>query len=217
MDIEIARTNMLKQQIHACQVDDAAILTAMQQVPREAFVAKQYVNLAFADTYLPIGYGQTMLSPMEEARILQALAIQPGDKVLEVGTGSGYFTALLAQFAAKVYSVEQYAELSQRAKLRLQQCNITNVELIEADAATGYQQHAPYDVIVITGSLSYLPNRFRRELRCGGRLFCIVGQSPAMEATLYTRQGESRWQKRVLFETDLPALAQTEDVDAFVF
>ncbi len=217
MDIEVARTNMLKQQIHACNVDNDDIIAVMQQVPREAFVPKQHLNLAFADTHLPIGYGQTMLSPMEEARILNALAIQPSDNILVIGTGSGYFTALLAHFGAMVYSIDIHLELSQRAKARLQQCSITNVELITADGTNGYQQCAPYDVIVITGSLPYLPTRLRRDLRCGGRLFCIVGDAPVMAATLYTRQNETDWQHTILFETNVATLDHTIHDNAFIF
>ncbi|MCD6055760.1 MAG: protein-L-isoaspartate(D-aspartate) O-methyltransferase [Gammaproteobacteria bacterium] len=217
MDLNIARTNMLKQQIHACQVDDPAILDVIRHVPREAFVLKKYINMAFADTHLPIGCGQTMFTPMEEARTLAALDIQSSDTVLEIGTGSGYFTALLAQFASKVTSLEITPELHQRAALRLKEQEISNVELIQADGIAGYKNNSPYDVIVITGSLPYLPAPFRRQLRCGGRLFCILGHSPAMEAVLYRRQGEERWSESILFETDLASLIQSSREDTFVF
>jgi protein-L-isoaspartate(D-aspartate) O-methyltransferase len=158
-----------------------------------------------------------MMAPQVEARLLQALAVKPTDKILEIGTGSGYMTWLLAQLGAKVHSVEIRAEFTDRASGRLAAHGARNVELEIGDGAQGWDKHAPYDVILVTGSLPMLPDGFKKNLAVGGRLIAIVGQSPAMEARLITRITESGFDTRGLFETDLPALKNALAPSAFAF
>ncbi|MDH5651842.1 MAG: protein-L-isoaspartate O-methyltransferase [Gammaproteobacteria bacterium] len=206
MNFEQARYNMIEQQIRPWNVLDQRVLDLLSEVPRENFVLPQYRNLALTDMELPIGHEQHMMAPRVEARVLQALNVQPHETVLEVGTGSGYLTALLAKLAKKVYSVEIIPELLQSAKTRLAEHKLDNVSLEAGDAARGWPLDAPYDVIAVTGSLPVLPDSFKDSLTIGGRLFAIVGDSPCMEALLVTRVGEHEWMTESLFEIDLPPL-----------
>ena len=181
------------------------------------FVAESQQGLAFADVELPIGHGQTMLSPKIEGRILQALSVKKTDKVLVVGTGSGYLTALLATLANHVHAVEVHQELSDLAQARLQKHNIHNVTLHVADAAKGFAEAAPYDVIVFTGSLPLLPVDAEKTLNVGGRLFAVVGEMPIMQATLAQRVSEDAFRHDVLFETCLPPIVNAQQVTKFAF
>jgi protein-L-isoaspartate(D-aspartate) O-methyltransferase len=209
MNLEQARHNMIVQQIRPWEVMDDQVLDLIMRTPREDFVPPQYRNLAFTDTALPIGHGQVMMPPRLEARMLQALAVQPEESVLEVGTGSGYLTALLAQLARHVYSVERVPELKQAAEHRLAARGLTNLTLDEGDAAAGWPRRGSYDVIAVTGSLPELPLALQQGLNVGGRLFVVVGEAPAMEALLITRLGENEWAQESLFETELPPLQTT--------
>ena len=156
-----------------------------------------------------------MMPPRVEARILQALNIQADETVLEVGTGSGYVTALLASLAEHVYSVDINTEMTRTAGEKLADHGIINVVLETGDAARGWDAHAPYDVIVLTGSLPLLPDNFKQALTVGGRLLAIVGDTPAMDVVLITRVGESEWTQETLFETDLPPLINAPEPDRF--
>ena len=215
MNTAFARSNMLKQQIRASHVLDARTLALLQQVPREAFVPKAYFPLAFADTFIPIGHGQSMLTPLLEARLLQALRIQPTEKVLEVGTGSGYGTALLGKAAQHVYSIDIFPEFVEHAQQRLQRYNITNCTLVVGNAAQGWDKHQPYDAIAVTGALPTLPAVFPHQLKIGGRLFVIVGESPVMEALLITRINDHQWHTERLFETEVAPLLEASIQDPF--
>lgn len=201
MNIENARTNMIKQQIRACDVLDDSLLELLQKMPRELFVPEFYKNLAFSDTEIPIGHGESMMTPLVEAKILSVLQVKRSDIVLEVGTGTGYLTALLAELAKRVFTLDVIPEFSKSAKTRLQIMAHNNVEFITADASEGWEKNAPYDVIVINDSLPTLPEAFKQQLSVGGRLFCILGKSTAMQATLVTRENESTTSSHVLFET----------------
>ena len=212
-----ARFNMIEQQIRTWEVLDPVVLDLLALVPREAFVSEAYQGLAFADIELPIGHGQTMLSPKLEGRILQALNIQKTDKVLEIGTGCGYFTALLASLAKQVISVEMNAKLCQLAATNLAQQKITNVSLEVGNAATGWDKQAPYNVIVYTGSLPIEPAGLRKNLAIGGSLFVVLGEAPVMQATLIKRVSETGFQQDVLFETCLPALMNATQPQRFEF
>lgn len=212
-----ARFNMIEQQIRTWEVLDPVVLDLFNEVPRENFVAESQQGLAFADVELPIGHGQTMLSPKIEGRILQALSVKKTDKVLLVGTGSGYLTALLATLAAHVYAVEIHPELSEIAKMRLQQQNIHNVTLEVGDAANGFAKFAPYDVIVFTGSLPLHPSAVEKMLNVGGRMFAVVGEMPIMQATLTQRVSEGVCRKEILFETCLPQLMNAPQAAKFEF
>jgi protein-L-isoaspartate(D-aspartate) O-methyltransferase len=217
MNIEQARFNMIAQQIRPAEVLDERVLTTINETPREDFVPATYKELAFSDINVPIGHDQVMMTPIMEARLLQALAIQPEDKILEVGTGSGYFTALLAKLGGKVLSVEIHPELQQQAQTRLLEHSITNVTLEEGDASHGWDKDGLFDVIAITGSFPILPETFQRQLTVGGRMVVIVGEGPVMEALLVTRNAEDQWTTLPLFETDFPALENVERPSGFVF
>lgn len=214
---ETARFNMIEQQIRTWEVLDTKVLDLLKQVPREDFVPPQYSGLAFADLEIPLGHGQAMLAPKMEARILQTLQIKKTDKVLEIGTGSGYLTALLATLADHVYSVETIAELSQTAEQRLAKHQIHNVTLQVGDAALGWPQHAPYDVIVFTGSLPVAPENVRESLALNGRMFVVVGEAPAMQATMVRRVAADDFKREILFETCLPVLRSAPQPERFEF
>lgn len=217
MNFEIARTQMIKQQIRAWNVLDSHILELLEKTPREDFVPTSYRSLAFADTNIPLGNDQVMLTPREEARILQSLQIQPNDRVLEIGTGSGYFTALLAKQAKAVVSLDIFSEFINNAKQKLSLLGLTNVDLRVADAAQGYDKDGPFDVIVITGALYHIPEIYRKILNINGRLFAIVGQKPAMEALLMIKADENHWQSQFLFETAVPRLINAKQPNPFTF
>jgi len=217
MNFEVARFNMVQQQIRTWDVLDPRVLDLVGKMPREDFVPPAYRKLAFVDMNIPLGQEQVMMAPKVEARLLQELEISPQDKILEVGTGSGYMTALLASFGAHVYSVEIIPEFSTQAAAKLAAHQIGNVTLEVGDAARGWGRHGPYDVIAITGSLPILPDSFRNSLKVGGRLFAIVGQSPVMEAKLIRRVSQTSWSEASLFETSLPPLRNALEPSKFVF
>jgi len=206
IDFEQARFNMVEQQIRTWEVLDQGVLDLIYTVHREDFVPDNYKQLALADMNIPLGNDQVMMTPKMEARLLQAVAIQKDERVLEIGTGSGYLTALMAKCALQVDSVDIFAEFSRDAAERLASYQLDNVELDTGDALSGWKGRPPYNVIVVCGSTPELDPDLQKQLLPGGRLFVIVGESPAMEARLITRAGESEWATEVLFETDLPAL-----------
>ena len=212
-----ARFNMIEQQIRTWEVLDSKVLALFDIIPRENFVAESQKGLAFADVELPIGYGQTMLSPKLEGRILQALDIRSTDKVLVVGTGSGYLTALIATLADHVHAIEIHPELSELAKARLKKQKIHNVTLHVADATNGYAKTAPYDVIVFTGALPLRPIAAEKMLKIGGRLFTVRGELPIMQATLTHRVSEEAFRHETLFETCLPYLEHAPQISQFEF
>lgn len=215
--VQQSRFNMIEQQIRPWDVLDAAVLGLLAKLPREDFVPKQYVGLAFADLEIPLGDGQLMLSPKMEGRILQSLEIKQTDKVLEIGTGSGYLTALLALQAKHVDSVELNAKISKQAAKNIAAQGIVNVNLVVADGVHGLAANAPYDVIVFTGSTPLLNTQVERQLAVGGRMFVVVGDAPAMEATLITRISVDNFKTDVLFETCLPAIVNAPQAEKFEF
>ncbi len=217
IDIERARFNMVEQQIRTWEVLDQQVLDLLLLVKREEFVPSQYRSLAFADMEIPLGHGEKMLAPKLEARMLQELAVKPTDRILEIGTGSGYMTALLAKRGAHVVSVEIVPEFSAAAAARLQAYGIVNVTLETGDAARGWSKHAPYDVIVLTGSVPVLADGFRHSLNPGGRLLAVVGEAPVMEAHLVTCASGSACSARELFETCIPTLRNAPQPERFVF
>lgn len=217
IDVERARFNMVEQQIRPWEVLDQEVLDLLFAVRREEFVPAQYRSLAFVDTEIPLGHGEKMLAPKIEARMVQALAVKPGDRVLEVGTGSGYMTALLAKRGAHVYSVEIIPEFSAQAAAKLKAHDIDSVTLEVGDAARGWDRHAPYDVIVLTGSVPVLADEFRRSLNSGGRLLAVIGEAPVMEARLITCTAPDTYNSIGLFETCIPALRNAPQPERFVF
>lgn len=217
MDLEQARFNMIEQQIRTWHVLDDDVLQRLKTVRREDYVPEGQRELAFVDMEIPLGGGQVMLAPRVEARIVQELHLKPTDKVLEIGTGSGYLTALLASFAQHVYSVEVDPAIKARAEATLQRQGVSNVTLSVGDGAHGWDKNAPYDVIVLTGSVPVLAEAFRKQLNAGGRLFAIIGEAPVMSATLLTRVGSDTFTERKLFETCTAPLLHAPQPERFVF
>jgi len=215
MNIEQARFNMIEQQIRPWEVLDDRVLSLITEIHREEYVPEASCKLAFADMGIALAHDQEMMQPKIEARLLQALAIQETETVLEVGTGSGYLTALLARLAKQVYSVDIYPEFTAEAAAKLKKSAIKNVTLETGDASRSWNQHQPYDVIAITGSCPTPPADYLNALRVGGRLFVIVGEAPIMEAMIYTRTSNDSWAKESLFETVLPALVNLETPQSF--
>jgi protein-L-isoaspartate(D-aspartate) O-methyltransferase len=213
---EQARFNMIEQQIRTWEVLDPKVLDLLKHVPRENFVPERYQGLAFADLEIPLGHGQVMLSPKLEARMLQALDIKKTDSVLEIGTGSGYMTALLAKLAKEVYSVELISELSAAAAQKLVAHGISNIILEVGDGAHGWKDDV-FDVIVLTGSLPILPKVFEQQLKVGGRLLAVVGEAPAMEAILVNCVSAGVYRRVSLFETSVPSLMNATQPERFAF
>ena len=214
---EIARFNMIEQQIRPAEVLDPRVLEVIAATPREDFVPEHYRELAFSDINVQLPHGQQMMKPIMEARLLQALNIQPNDNILEIGTGTGYFTALLAKLGKKVYSVDIENDFISEAEQKLYTHRISNTVLFQGDASQGWGQGGPFDVIVLTGSMPTLPEYFQQQLNVGGRMVAIVGQSPVMQVQLITRINNNEWATETLFETDFPALRNAEQPQAFVF
>ena len=217
MNIEQARFNMIEQQIRPWEVLDQEVLDLLFVVKREDFTPPAYRNLAFADMEIPIGSGQVMLAPRVEARLLQELGIKKTDKVLEIGTGSGYMAALLAARAEHVVSVEARPEIAEFARQNLERAGVANVSVEVGNGANGWPARGPYDVIVVSGSLPTLPDALLKQLRLGGRLAAIVGSAPVMEAQLVTCSAEGVYNTVNLFETVVPALDGAEAKPGFSF
>ena len=217
MDMEQARYNMVEQQIRPWDVLDQDVLDLLFKVRREDYVPEAHRALAFVDMEIPLGRGQTMWTPKLEARAIQELAIRPTDRVLEVGTGSGYFTALLASQAAEVVSVDIAPEFTAAATQKLRAHGFDNVALHPGDAAHDWPDVAGFDVIVLTGSTPLLSEAFRRRLHVGGRLFAIVGEAPVMQAQLMTCTAPGAFRSVTLFETCVAPLLNAPHPAAFVF
>lgn len=217
MDIEQARFNMIEQQIRPWQVLDPTVLSLLSVVKREEFVPAAYKELAFADVEIPIGQGQTMLAPKIEARILQELSIRNTDKVLEIGTGTGYMAALIAARAEFVNTVEIDPVLVELARKNLQRVGVVNVSVDLGDGAQGWPLYAPYDVIVLSGSTPVLPEAILRNLKIGGRLVAVVGEEPTMQVQLVTRTEENAFNTINVFETVVPPLTNAMRNNKFVF
>lgn len=215
-NMEQARFNMIEQQIRPCDVLDGRVLELLKHVRREQFVPAAMKELAFADMEIPLGHGASMWAPKLEARAVQELHLSRNDKVLEVGTGSGYLTALLSALAGHVTSVEIEPELSAMAKQNLAALQGDNVTLEVGDAAQGWGSET-YDAIVLTASTPVLPEAFRNSLSVGGRLFAIVGDAPVMEATLITRVAPDTFETVNVIETCVAPLQNAAQPERFVF
>ncbi|HKB82716.1 MAG TPA: protein-L-isoaspartate O-methyltransferase, partial [Burkholderiales bacterium] len=187
MNMEQARLNMVESQIRTWEVLDQTVLDLLLSVRREEFVPEKYRDLAFADMEIPLGFGEAMLAPKMEARMVQELGVRKTDKILEIGTGSGYVTALLAKLGGQVVTVERIKEFSQAATRRIAGHGIRNVQLHAGDGSEGWPAQAPYDVILLTGSVPVLSESFQKQLSPGGRLLAVIGESPVMTACLITR------------------------------
>ncbi len=221
MDMEKARFNMIQQQIRPWNVLDSRVLELLSRVKREDFVPPAWRELAFADVELPLNASgmadQTLLAPKIEARMLQELALRPTDCVLEIGTGSGYMAALLAAQAQSVCSVEIDPVLAQTARDNLQRAGVANVCVETGNAAQGWPDRAPYDAIVLSASMPFLPAALLRQLKIGGRLIGVVGDAPVMQLQRVTRSGEEVFHTVAILETVAAPLRHVAQRDRFVF
>jgi protein-L-isoaspartate(D-aspartate) O-methyltransferase len=217
MDIEQARFNMVEQQIRPWEVLDPKVLDLLFKVRREDYVPPVYRSLAFVDMEIPLGHDEAMWAPKIEARALQALQLMPHDRVLEVGTGSGYFTALLASQADVVVSVELHADLKEQAEQKFRAHGLTNVQTRLGDAARDWTEDGAFDVIVLTGSTPLLPEAFLKRLNPGGRLFALVGEGVIMSARLVTATTAGVFRTDSLFETRAKALQNALEPERFTF
>lgn len=214
IDYAKARETMVEQQVRPWDVLDPRVLETIASIPREDFVPETLRALAYADTALPLGHGESMMKPVLEGRALQAL--QPGaeERVLEIGAGSGYLTACLARLARAVTSIDVHADFVERARARLQALGISCARIEQADAMS-FAPGRQYDAVAVTGAVAVLPEHFRSWLKPGGRLFCVQGSSPAQEAIALTRNADERFGIESLFETDIPYLRGAAPVARF--
>jgi protein-L-isoaspartate(D-aspartate) O-methyltransferase len=213
--LETARRNMVENQVRPWEVLDARVLSVLSALPRDAFVQPAYKAMAYTDVALPLGHDEVMWKPILEGRALQALLPLPGERILEIGTGSGYFAACLAKLGAQVTSIDRRADFVDAARTRLRTLAIANVECLQADAFTEFRPAQPFDAIAVTGAVAELPSLFGGWLKPAGRMFVIRGAEPAMQALLLQRAADGGWIEERLFETDVPYLAGAEPKPAF--
>ncbi len=215
MNLEQARSQMLGQQIRAWEVLDDRVLGALGDIPRESFVPDAYRDLAFADMEIPLAHSQQMLAPKVEGRLLQALCLESSDDVLEIGTGTGFLTACLAQLSSSVVSIDIYEDFSRDAKERVEKLELGNIEFRTEDALVmGHQEQ--FDAIAVTGSIPELDEHFIRMLRPGGRLFVVVGREPVMEARVVTMHQRGDYAQQSLFESVVAPLINADRPVPFV-
>jgi protein-L-isoaspartate(D-aspartate) O-methyltransferase len=217
MDFNQARFNMVEQQIRTWDVLDQTVLDTVMAIPRERFVPESYRLLAFSDIRIPLGNGRAMMTPKVEARLVQSLNLKPTDRVLEIGTGSGYVTALMAHLAQHVTTLEIDPGLSAAAAQKLRAAGLTNVEIVVADGLNGHAAGAPYDAIAVTGSVAARQPALEAQLAVGGRLFVVVGAAHPMEALLITRVSASDLAVESLFEIEVEPLVGAEPRPRFEF
>ena len=216
-DVEQARYYMIEQQIRPWNVEDSAVLELLAQVKREDFVQLAHKSLAFADMALPLPGGQQMLAPRVQARLLQDAAVKPTDKVLEIGTGSGYTTALLAKLAQRVLSLEINAEVADMARANLHRAGIHNAEVRQTDGSQGAAADAPFDVILLGGSVAEVPQALLSQLKLGGRLVAIVGEEPIMHAQVVTRTSDTNFTSEDKWDDTAPRLQNFPQPSSFKF
>ncbi len=214
---EQARFNMVEQQIRPWQVLDSQVLAVLSKVQRELFVPQAYQALAYTDTDIPLGHGQSMAPPRVAARLMHDLHLTGTEKVLEIGTGSGYLAALLAGRAQRVVSLEINPELASNARNNLQRAGITNVDVRVADGSQGAAGDAPFDAIVLGGSVAEVPQSLLKQLKVGGHLIAIVGEGHVMAATLFTRTAEAAWDAKALWDHTAPRLQGFTEPSRFKF
>ena len=217
MNFEQARFNMVEQQVRTWEVLDGRVLELLETTHREDFVPVRYRKMAFTDMAIPLDHDQTMMKPVVEGRLLQALELKPDETVLEIGTGSGFITACLAQLAKRVVTVDIHEQFSKEAEAKLKEKDIHNVEFESGDVMTGWQPEQAHDVLVVTGSVQDIPDHFRGWVNPNGRMFVVCGDAPAMEAKLLTKLNATEWREESLFETDLARLINAEKAPEFEF
>ena len=218
MKNQLPRINMIKQQLRTGNILDKRVLSLYDKIPRHLFVPDALEQVAYSDLQLPLAHNERMMTPLEEASILQALNLKGHEHVLEIGTGTGFLTALLSHSAKHVTSIDYYADLTQAAEKKLKTHGNNNITLITADASKGWLDKAPYDVVIYTGALKKLNKMQQLQVIPGGKLVAIIGETPVMQGELHTLGHDEVWQIQNLFETDLPLLmGQTPSADNFVF
>lgn len=215
MDSNLANKNMIEHQIRTWDISDVKILELFDKINRSYFVPEEFKSLAYADMRIPLPDSQTMLSPKEEARILQELRIKPSDEVLEIGTGSGFLTILLANLAKSVLSIETNPKLINFASRNIKEARLENVTIEEHDAFFELLDDGPFDVIAITGAMHEIPDFYKENLNVGGRLFAFVGESPAIQAIVIERITYNSWKTRTIYETDIQYLINKNAKDNF--
>jgi len=217
MDIEQARFNMIEQQIRTWDVLDPGVLELLAVVRREDFVPAPYRAMAFVDTEVPLPNGHRMLPPKVEARLLQDLQVQRHERVLEIGTGSGFMAALLGHRAQSVISLEVKPALAKLATENLRRSGASNVSVVQADGSHGYASEGPFDAILLSGSVSKVPEDLLKQLKPGGRLVAIEGDEPVMAAVRYTANADGSFSRVSLFDLDAPRLVGFPEPPRFHF
>ncbi len=217
MNFEQARFNMVEQQVRPWEVLDERVLALLEKIHREDFVPVRYRKMAFTDMAIPLDHGQSMMKPVVEGRLLQALELKPDETALEIGTGSGFITACLSRTAKQVISVDLYEQFTNEVAAKLKEKGISNVELETGNVMAGWQPEQAHDVLVVTGSVPSIPDHFRGWVNPGGRIFVVCGDEPAMEAMLLTKLSATEWREESLFETDLARLIGAERAPEFEF
>ncbi len=217
MDIKTAQFNMVEQQVKPWKVFNEKLLGAMDSLPREQFVPADKKSLAFADVHIDLGHKQIMLAPREIARLIQALELDENSKVLEIGTGSGYSSAIMSKLCKQVYSVEIITDFVKSAEKIHKKLAIDNVTLEEGDACDGWMANAPYDAILITATLPNLADSFKRNLNKNGRIVCILEKDGGQVAALVQLDEEDQWHYEYLFPIEAKKMINAESVNQFVF
>lgn len=212
-----SRINMVKQQLRTGDVLSQPILDLYAEIPREDFVPEQFRHFAYSDMQIQLPHQQRMMTPLEEATLLQSLDLAGHETILEVGTGTGFLTALLSRLCKQVISIDYYTDFTAEARKKLAAHNCSNVELLTGDASNGWVEKAPYDIMVFTGGLETLTDTHRLQLLPGGKLFAFIGKAPVMQAQLHTLDHNNTWHIQVLFETSLPPLIDKLKPNVFVF
>ncbi len=217
MTDQIALVNMIKQQLRTGDVLNETILDLYDSIPRDEFVPEQYRNFAYSDMQIPLEHGQRMMTPLEEGIILQNLKLTGTETILEVGTGSGFLSAMLSRLAKQVISIEYFDDIAKSARKNLEAHQIDNVEVICGDASQGWLEKAPYDVIVFTGALEDLNETQRLQLIPGGKIVAVLGENKAMQGLLFELDHNNNWSRKVLFETSLPPIIDKSKTKEFIF
>lgn len=217
MTTQNAHLNMVKQQLRTGDVLDENILALFDTFPREEFVPPAMRQFAYSDMQIPLAHQQLMMTPLEEGRILQALMLKGNETVLEIGTGTGYLTALLSRLCKKIISVDYFPDFTNAAKSKLEHYGCTNAELVTGDGSRGWLEKAPYDVIVMTGAVETITDTLRLQILPGGKIFTIIGQNPVMKGMLFTVDHENTWSQKMLFNTCIPPLINKLQHKEFIF
>lgn len=212
-----SKINMIKQQLRTGDVLDETILALFEKLDREAFVPASMQSIAYSDLQIPLAHGECMLTPLETGLIIQSLDLQGHETILEVGTGTGYLTALLALQCKQVVSVDFYSDFTKTATANLNQAGIRNVELITGNGSSGWMDQAPYDIVVFTGAIDKITESHKLQIMPNGKLFAIVGKTPIMQGQLHSLNANNQWEHQLLFETCVPQLVSSLKTNEFIF